>query len=157
MFREFDSTIPIVGIRMKKVAILAAIIGAFCFAAPTPSLAPSAGIWTLDVQFAQPLTLSIKIGENSEQYWYTVLTLTNNTGKDVSFIPQCELMTDTWQVTQSDTGIVKPVYDKIKHINQGVIPSSRPLTRRPLESSKAKTTKSMFWWYGRISTRRQRV
>lgn len=133
---------------MKKVAILAAMIGAFCFAAPAPSLAPAAGIWTLDVQFAQPLTLSMKIGDKAEKYWYTVLTLTNNTGEDVSFIPKCELMTDTWQVTQSDTGIVKPVYDRIKLINQGRYPFLQTLDEAPariLEGEDNKVDVLVVW------------
>ncbi|AQQ10211.1 hypothetical protein L21SP3_02039 [Sedimentisphaera cyanobacteriorum] len=108
---------------MKKALILfAAALTAAAFAAPEPSRAPKPGIWTLDVEFNMPRQITLKTGEQTQRYWYIVLTLTNKTGEDVDFYPDFELMTNTWKLYPSDTGITKPVYEKIKLINQGRYP-----------------------------------
>ncbi|MFI4911987.1 MAG: hypothetical protein ACIAQZ_10015 [Sedimentisphaeraceae bacterium JB056] len=109
--------------RFKNVALLFVLTASFVFAAPRPSLAPEAGIWTLDVVYTHPAQYAVKDNDgNSQIYWYTVLSMTNNSGQDVPFYPKFELMTDTWQIKTSDTGITKPIYDALKKMNEGSFP-----------------------------------
>ena len=135
---------------MKRIAfmLVLAIMSSLVFAAPTPSLAPAPGIWTLDVEFSQPMQVTMKTAEQTQRYWYVVLTLNNNTGDDVGFYPKFELMTDTWMISQSDTGITKPVYDKIKIINQGKYPFLQTLDQMPntiLEGDDNKVDVLVVW------------
>ncbi len=107
----------------KNIASLFILICGVALAAPRPSLAPSADIWTIDVVYTQPKQFAVKSGNNQvERYWYIILSLVNNTGRDVPFYPKFELMTDTWDITSSDTGIVKGIYDSLKLMNQGSFP-----------------------------------
>ena len=119
--------------RVKNIALLFVMFAGFAFAAPRPSLAPEAGIWTLDVVYTQPSQYVASSDDGGvERFWYTVLSLTNNTGRDVPFYAKFELMTDTWQITNSDTGITKPTYDALKLMNEGSFPFL--LTRDEVDS-----------------------
>jgi hypothetical protein len=109
--------------KVKNIALLFVVTAGLVFAAPRPSLAPAPGIWTLDVVYTHPAQYASKDNDgNVSVYWYTVLSLTNNSGQDVPFYPKFELMTDTWQIMPSDTGITKPIYDAIKKRNEGSFP-----------------------------------
>ena len=109
--------------KFKNIVSLFILISGLAFAAPRPSLAPSSDIWTLDVVYTQPQPYAVKNSDNQvERYWYIILSLTNNTGRDVPFYPKFELMTDTWCITPSDTGVVKGIYDSLKLMNEGSFP-----------------------------------
>lgn len=109
--------------KFKNIVSLFILICGVAFAAPRPSLAPASGIWTLDVVYTQPLQYAVKGDDGQiDRYWYTILSLVNNTGQDVPFYPKFELMTDTWCIMPSDTGIVKCVYDSLKLMNEGSYP-----------------------------------
>ncbi|MHC4144677.1 MAG: hypothetical protein ACYSUD_07860 [Planctomycetota bacterium] len=71
------------------------------FAAPEPAIVPAPGQWTVNIEFTHPQ--QIVFGRSSDnqpaRFWYTIITLTNNTGYDVDFYPKCDLMTDNFQIT----------------------------------------------------------
>ena len=76
------------------------------------------GAWTLDVVFEQPRAITLRLPGDSEdtRYWYIIVSLTNKTGKDVGFYPDCELMTDTYQITRAGAGVRNEVYERIKEL-----------------------------------------
>jgi hypothetical protein len=55
--------------------------------------------------------------------------VTNRTGQDVEFYPQCELMTDTFQVVPAGKGVPPMVFDRIKQRHATVYPFLEPLER----------------------------
>jgi len=76
------------------------------------------GAWTLDVVFEQPRAITLRLPGDTEdtRYWYIIVSLTNKTGKDVGFYPDCELMTDTYQITRAGVGVRNEVYERIKEL-----------------------------------------
>lgn len=95
-----------------------------CLAAPKPALVPSSTYWTLDIRFEHPeqIVLESTKGKGSKRFWYTIVTLTNKTGKDVDFYPKCELMTDTLQILPAGKGVAPAVFEHIKIRHQGKYP-----------------------------------
>ncbi|MGD8786474.1 MAG: hypothetical protein PVJ60_03545, partial [Phycisphaerales bacterium] len=86
------------------------LITCVCSAAPKPAIIPAPGQWTVDVEFTHPQQITVSAGNIGapRRFWYTILTLTNNSGDDIGFYPKCELMTDTFQITPAGR-FVKPV------------------------------------------------
>jgi hypothetical protein len=92
-----------------------------CLAAPTPAVVQKPGDWTLDIRFENPEQITLD-GSAPQRYWYTILTLTNKSGKDVDFYPIAELVTDTFQVVPAIKGTSAVLFDKIKTRHQGKYP-----------------------------------
>jgi len=100
-----------------------------CIGAPEPAIVQSAGQWTLDVTFEQPRQISIETKVGSRRFWYTILTLTNKTGRDVDFYPRCELMTDTFEIIPSGRGVSPAVFEMIKKRHRRAYPFLEPLEK----------------------------
>jgi hypothetical protein len=98
-------------------------------AAPEPAIVQSAGQWTLDVTFEQPLQISLQTKAGTQRFWYTILTLTNKTGADVDFYPKCELMTDTLEIIPSGRGVSPAVFEMIKKRHQRAYPLLEPIEK----------------------------
>jgi len=87
----------------------------FAGAAPTPAIVQRPTLYTLDTEFQHPLQVTMRLKNGGyERYWYIILTVTNNTGQDVDFYPECELMTDTFEVLGACEGVPVQVFEKIK-------------------------------------------
>ena len=62
-------------------------------------------------------------GENKvRRFWYIILTLTNHTGREASFYPKCELMTDTFQIIPAGRGVRAEVFERVRLRHQGKYP-----------------------------------
>jgi hypothetical protein len=101
-----------------------AIMACMCLSAPEPAIVPGPGQWTVDVMFEHPQQITLGSGRNSKprQFWYTIVTLTNNTKRDVDFYPRCELMTDTFRITPAGKDISPVVFKQIKRRHEGKYP-----------------------------------
>ncbi len=108
---------------MKGLVIGVLVLTMFgvCLAAPTPAVVQKTGDWTLDVRFENPQQITLD-GTTPQRYWYTILTLTNKSGKDVDFYPAAELVTDTLQVVPAIKGTSAVLFDKIKTRHHGKYP-----------------------------------
>jgi hypothetical protein len=86
------------------------------FSAPKPAVVPKENQWTLNVVYAQPQQITVKIpGERKPQrFWYIIITVTNTANIDVPFYPSCELMTNTFQIIPAYKDTRNVVFDKIK-------------------------------------------
>lgn len=95
-----------------------------CFAAPQPAIVQTIEDWTVDARFEHPQQISIKMpgDRKTSRFWYTIITLTNNTGSDVDFYPAADLMTDTFQVLPSCRNVSRDVFEKIKTRHQSQYP-----------------------------------
>ncbi|HUT29441.1 MAG TPA: hypothetical protein VMX13_06595 [Sedimentisphaerales bacterium] len=93
-----------------------AALAPMVFGAPEPAVVGGRGDWTLDVKFEHPQLMPVRLaGEGKMQwYWYTIFTLTNRTNEDVDFYPQCELMTDTFEIVPAGRGVPAEVFDRVK-------------------------------------------
>jgi hypothetical protein len=92
-----------------------------CLAAPEPAVVAKPGDWTLDVRFENPQQIVLP-GAVQQRYWYIILTLTNKSGRDVDFYPQCDLLTDTLQIVPAVKGTSAALFDRIKNRHHGKYP-----------------------------------
>lgn len=110
------------GKRFSVLMLLLMMVG-ICVAFPKPAVIQKLNEWTVDVTFDQPKQVTVDIaGLGPQRFWYTIVTLTNKTGNEVDFYPECDLVTDTYQVVPAGKGIRKVVFDKIKIHQQGRYP-----------------------------------
>jgi hypothetical protein len=108
---------------------LAVVIACVCLAAPEPAIVPGPGQWTIDTVFIHPQQIVLQSGGNTQprRFWYTIITLTNNTDSDVEFYPKCDLMTDTFRVVPAGKGVSSAVFGQIKRRHQSRYPFLEPL------------------------------
>jgi len=94
-----------------------------CLAAPEPAIVPGPRDWTVDVTFEHPqqIVLRTEKGE-SLRFWYTIVTLTNKSGQDVDFFPNCELMTDTFHILPAGRNTPTGVFEGVKRRHQRKYP-----------------------------------
>jgi len=115
-------------IKMKRffygTLLISAVIASFCLAAPEPAIVPAMGQWTLDVEFTHPQQIVLLRASDKKpvRFWYTIITLTNNTGDDVGFYPKCDLMTNTFQITQAGKAVAPAVFEQIKRRHKSRYP-----------------------------------
>jgi len=105
---------------MKRVfyeaLVISAVIACISLAAPEPAIVPAPGQWTVDMEFTHPqqIVLPRSSDKQPSRFWYTIITLTNNTGNDVGFYPDCDLMTDTFQITPAGKAVTPAVFEQIR-------------------------------------------
>jgi hypothetical protein len=85
--------------------------------------------WSLDVVYEQPRQIVVSDGGKASTYWYVILTITNKTGKEVGFYPDCDLMTDTYQLLQAGAGVPGVVYEKVQALYKERYPFLAPLEK----------------------------
>jgi len=113
------------------VAGILVLFACSCLAAPKPAIVPAPDQWTVSVEFTHPQ--QIVVGQTPEgeplRYWYTVLTLTNNTGREVEFYPKCDLLTDTFQIIPAGKFVSPLVFQQIKQRHKARYPFLEPLDK----------------------------
>ena len=104
--------------------VISALITSLSLAAPEPAIVPGIGQWTVDTEFTHPQQIVLRRTSDKKpvRFWYTIITLTNNTDEDVAFFPKCDLMTDTFQITQAGKGVLPVVFEQIKKRHQSRYP-----------------------------------
>jgi len=103
------------------IGVLVFAIFSVCWAAPQPAVVQKSGDWMLDLRFENPQQITLESAA-PQRYWYTILTLTNKSGKDVDFYPAAELITDTLQAVPAIKGTSAVLFEKIKNRHQGKYP-----------------------------------
>ena len=108
-----------------------AVMACVCLAAPEPAIVPGPDDWTVDVRFEHPQQIMLRLVGDSKprRFWYTLITLTNKTNRDVDFYPKCELMTDTFQIIPAGKGVSAAVFEQIKRRHQSRYPFLEPLEK----------------------------
>jgi hypothetical protein len=100
-----------------------AFVACVSFAAPEPAIIPGPRDWTLDVTFEHPQQILARTEKGeSLRFWYTIVTLTNESGRDVDFFPNCELMTDTFHILPAGKSTPTGVFEGIKRRHQRKYP-----------------------------------
>jgi hypothetical protein len=83
-------------------------------AAPQPSAVPVS--WELNIKHGPIERLQMTTGGTQKTYWYMRYTVINNTGRDILFTPDFELMTDTGQVQEAYKDVPKDIIGKLKEL-----------------------------------------
>jgi hypothetical protein len=110
--------------------LIAVLFGCLCLGvAPEPAIIPEPGDWTLDVKFEQPEFIMMRVAGVQQRFWYMILTVTNRTHEDVGFYPQCELMTDTFEIIPAGRGVPAAVFETLKRRYQDRYPFLEPLEK----------------------------
>ena len=108
------------------VSLLGFMVITTCFAtaAPEPAIVQRAQEWTLDVKYEPLQQITLRPDERGKpvRFWYLILTVTNNTGDDVELYPQCELMTDTFEIIPAGKDVPPEVFDYIKTRHRSMYP-----------------------------------
>jgi len=109
--------------------VLLSLVTCICLSAPEPAIVPGPGEWTVDVTFEhlQQIVLQPGVQGTPRRFWYTIITLVNNTNQDVDFYPTCELMTDTFQIIPAGKFTSPEVFELIKTRHQSKYPLLEPL------------------------------
>lgn len=115
--------------------VICGVVGIFalgacvCLAAPEPAIVPALGQWTVDIEFTHPqlVVLPQTLDNHPIRFWYTIITLTNNTGYDVDFYPKCDLMTDSFQIVAAGKFVPPSIFDRIKTRHASRYPFLEPL------------------------------
>ncbi len=118
------------GLVYGALAILV-VTAEVCLAAPEPAVVPGPDDWTIEVTFEHPQQIVLKLGGNKtpKRFWYTLMTLTNSTNRDVDFYPKCELMTDTFQIIPAGKDTGPAVFEQIKKRHRSKYPFLEPLEK----------------------------
>jgi hypothetical protein len=82
---------------------------------PVPSTYPIS--WQLDFVHGLPSRIVVDVPSMNvpQAYWYMTYTVTNNSDKEQTFLPQIEMLTDNGTVTKSDVNIPPQVFTAIKN------------------------------------------
>ncbi len=87
---------------------------------PKPAIVQAPGDWTAQSRFTPLQQIWVQQSEESRArlFWYMILTVFNETDKDVDFYPKCELMTDTFQVIPAGRDVLPVVFEQIKNLQK---------------------------------------
>lgn len=104
--------------------VILAVMACICPAAPEPAIVQGPDDWTVNVIFEHPQQIMLQLSGDKKlrRFWYTLITLTNKTKRDVDFYPRCELMTDTFQIIPAGKGVSAAVFEQIKSRHQSKYP-----------------------------------
>ena len=111
--------------RLLRPAAIALLASGFCAAIPgstalanhpEPSPYPLSTAWYLDFKHGTPKRIVVDVpGEKVPQaYWYLTYSVINNTGKEVDFWPEFEMVTQDGQIHRSDRGVPLEAFTAIK-------------------------------------------
>ncbi len=98
-------------------------------AAPQPSIAPKS--WQLEFEFEDPRKIVIQLPGDAKPrvYWYMLYNVTNNSNRDVQFMPRFEIVTDSLQVLETDVAADPAVFNAIRKLHL----KDHPFLLEPLE------------------------
>jgi hypothetical protein len=94
------------------------------YAPPQPAIVPGPDDWTVEVRYENPQQILVKLSGDTKprRFWYIIMTLTNETNRDVDFYPECDLVTDTFQIIPAGKSVPETVFEQIKRLYQNRYP-----------------------------------
>lgn len=94
-------------------------------AAPMPSPVPLPDTWQLDIRIhgtPQRIVVQSPGQDHPKAFWYLPYTITNHTGRDVDFYPECEVFTNTFKLYKAGRGVRKAVFNAVRNRYNRTIP-----------------------------------
>jgi len=115
---------------VSPLAALTAVLPVL-LAAPKPSLAPTS--WELNFEFFDPARMAITLPGDHQPttFWYLIYSVTNDTGREVRFYPQFDIVTDTLRVVRGGDNVSPTVFDAIRERHRKL----HPFLVKPLSAS----------------------
>lgn len=111
---------------MKRQAILLLMTCVIGRAAPVPSIIPRPGIWTLHARCQGLWSIRIPGLESPDDYFvYLIISIDNNTDRDVELVGVAELASDDFRVIQS-IAAGPSVFEQIKQRHRHLYPFLEP-------------------------------
>ena len=104
------------------VGALSLVAGRMLVTAPRLQAAPEPSVvnqsWELTFKYNAPERLLIAPEGKTEKqtYWFIRYTVTNNSGRDVLFTPDFQLLTDSGQIITAGKGVDASVYKEIQQL-----------------------------------------
>ncbi len=100
------------------------VFASVSFSAPEPAVVQGPGLWTLKTMFTHPQQIVLMRDEDDKpvRFWYMIITITNNSGRDVDFYPKCDMVTDTFQITTAGQNVGTAVFNRIKERHKSEYP-----------------------------------
>ncbi len=101
---------------ISRTFILVVLFSAVCGAAPQPAIVQGPKLWTVNVEFEPLRQIMYQPTEHAKprRFWYTILTISNHTKQDIEFYPQCDLMTETFQILPAGKLVPPEIFHLIK-------------------------------------------
>ncbi len=96
------------------LCLIAILVAPVAQAAIRPQIIPSEWELKIKVQDVQSVRVRIPGAKAPETFWYILYTVTNQTGKDQTFIPSFTLYTDTGQALRGDSGSSPKIFGAIQ-------------------------------------------
>ncbi len=109
----------------KKTALWTVLLAVAAQAAPKPSYVDDPWTWQLEFRvYSHPKLIELTLPGQTEphRYWYMLYTVTNNTGREVEFYPQFDVLTDTLMLTRSEKHVSNLVFEKMRQSYADTIP-----------------------------------
>ena len=121
--------------------VLAVVAGVMApgWSAPQPAVIPSPETWQVDIHLhgsPQEIELVLPGASEATRYWYVLYTITNNSGRDVTFYPKFEMFTDTFKLYRGGEQAHPAIFESIRARYVGTIPlleSQESVTGRILQ------------------------
>jgi len=85
-------------------------------AAPEPGVVPTTWELTFKNYAPERIVAAVEGKGEKQTYWYMRYTVTNNSGQDLLFTPEFELMTDTGQIVKAGKGVDDSIFRQIKEL-----------------------------------------
>lgn len=116
------------GFSLFKRLFVAAIAGTLLVSSPTaifagkhpePSVYPLPNAWYLGVKagMLKRIVVAVPGQKAPNAYWYLPYTVTNNTGKEINFFPEFEMVTQDGKIHRSDNHVPLAVFQAVKKDN----------------------------------------
>ncbi len=111
---------------MRGVVLAAVLVGAGLigvgyvgtgsreFGAPEPSILPVS--WELNFRHGPIERMIMPVDGKNKTFWYIRYTVSNNSGRDVLFTPDFQLVTDTGSVSDAFKNVPNEVFGKIRDL-----------------------------------------
>ncbi|MFH0980225.1 MAG: hypothetical protein V2A79_01635 [Planctomycetota bacterium] len=124
-------------LRVLRKPLGVGLLGAFLVGVPVVTGAPQPGLvrlsWELEFEFYDPARIAVTLPGDKvpTTFWYMIYTVTNQSGREVDFYPQFDLVTDTLRVVHGGDHVSPTVFDAIRERHRKQLPFLVP----PLKAS----------------------
>lgn len=106
------------------------LVSSTALAAPEPMIVQKTGLWTANATFEplRPLIWQPTTDSKPQRFWYTILTISNNTRQDMEFYTRCDLLTDTCQLVPAYVKVPAPLVRKLRQRYRNKYPLLQPIS-----------------------------
>ena len=136
--------------RAAAATMIAGLMAVLAFspaqAAPRPSEVPVS--WEIEIHLETPQAIEVAVsGEGGvKRFWYLRFTVTNQTGEDRIFVPECTLYTDTGQILRAGQNVPTTVFKAVQKLyNDPLLTDLTGVTGKLLQGEDNAKTGVAIW------------